>query len=89
MGSVQRADAPQQLVSGMPGYPVGLVLIARLAVDEREQGAGLGTRLFADALRMAVMAGRIASARRGIRTRWWWAYLAPHCTSRGPRTRSR
>ena len=63
MGSVQRADAPQQLVRGMPGYPVGMVLIARLAVDKREQRAGLGTRLFADALRMAVLAGESVAAR--------------------------
>jgi ribosomal protein S18 acetylase RimI-like enzyme len=63
MGSVQRADAPQQLVGGMPGYPVGMVLIARLAVDKREQGAGLGTRLFADALRMAALAGESVAAR--------------------------
>lgn len=63
MGSVQRADAPPRLVRGLPGYPVGLVLIARLAVDESEQGAGLGTRLLADALRMAVAAGDAAAAR--------------------------
>lgn len=63
MGSVQRADVPQQLVRGMPGYPVGMVLIARLAVDKREYGTGLGTRLFADALRMAVLAGESVAAR--------------------------
>jgi len=63
MGSVHRADAPQQLVRGMPGYPVGMVLIARLAVDKGEQGAGLGTRPFADALLMAVLAGESVAAR--------------------------
>ena len=41
MGSVQRANAPQQLVRGMPGYPVAMVWIAPLAVDTREQSAGL------------------------------------------------
>jgi GNAT superfamily N-acetyltransferase len=63
MGSLQRADPPQQLVRGMPGYPVGMVLIARLAVDKGEQGAGLGTRPFADALLMAVLAGESVAAR--------------------------
>lgn len=63
MGSVQRADAPPRLVRGLPAYPVGMVLIARLAVDESEQGAGLGTRLLADALRMAVVAGGAVAAR--------------------------
>ncbi len=63
MGSVQRDDAPPRLVRGMPGYPIGMVLIARLAIDGADQGAGLGTRLLADALRMAVVAGEAAAAR--------------------------
>ena len=63
VGSVHREDAPARLVRGMPGYPVGMVLIARLAVDRSEQGRGLGTRLLADALRMAVAAGEAAAAR--------------------------
>lgn len=63
MGSVQRADAPARLVRGLPAYPVGVVLIARLAIDKREQRTGLGTRLLADALRLAVIAGDSAAAR--------------------------
>lgn len=63
MGSVQRADAPAALVRGMPAYPVPMVLIARLAVDRAEQGSGLGTRLLADALRMAVQASEAVAAR--------------------------
>lgn len=63
MGSVQRTDAPPRLVRGMPAYPVGMVLIARLAIDKTEQGGGLGTRLLADALRMALLAGESVAAR--------------------------
>lgn len=63
MGALQRAQAPARLVRGMPGYPVGMVLIARLAVDEPEQHAGLGTRLLADAVRLAALAGETAAAR--------------------------
>jgi len=63
MGSVQRSDAPARLVRGLPGYPVGMVLIARLAIDRTEQGAGLGKRLLADTLRMAVLAGESVAAR--------------------------
>ena len=63
MGSVQRADAPAKLIRRLPGYPVGMVLIARLAIDRNEQGHGLGRRLLADALRMAVVAGEAAAAR--------------------------
>lgn len=62
MGSVQREEAPKRLVRGMPAYPVGAVLLARLAVDRREQGKGLGTLLLAEALRKAVMAGEAAAA---------------------------
>ena len=63
MGSVQRAEAPPALVRGLPGYPVGMALLARLAVDARYQGKGLGALLLAEALRKAVGAGEAAAAR--------------------------
>jgi GNAT superfamily N-acetyltransferase len=63
MGSVVREEAPKRLVRGMPAYPVPMVLVARLAVDRAEQGAGLGAHLLADALRMGVSAGEAAAAR--------------------------
>lgn len=63
MGSVLRAAVPARLVRGLPAYPVGMVLLARLAVDRREQGHGLGGLLLAEALRKAVTAGEAAAAR--------------------------
>ena len=63
MGSVLRAEAPARLVRGLSAYPVGMVLLARLAVDRREQGQGLGALLLAEALRKAVAAGEAAAAR--------------------------
>jgi predicted N-acetyltransferase YhbS len=63
MGSVLRQDAPSKLVRGLPAYPVGMVLLARLAVDRVEQGTGLGATLLAEALRKAVSAGDAAAAR--------------------------
>lgn len=63
MGSVLRAEPPPRLVRGLPGCPVGMVLLARLAVDAREQGRGLGGLLLAEALRKAVAAGEAAAAR--------------------------
>lgn len=63
MGSVRRKDAPARLVRGMPGYPVGMVLLARLAVDRTQQGRGFGGLLLAEALRRAVTAGENAAAR--------------------------
>ncbi len=63
MGSVRRAEAPAKLVRGLPAYPVGMVLLARLAVDRREQGKGIGALLLAEALRKAAAAGEAAAAR--------------------------
>lgn len=63
MGSVLRSDAPRQLVRGLPGYPVGVAVLARLAVDAGRQGEGLGGLLLAEALRKAVAAGEAAAAR--------------------------
>ena len=63
MGSVLRAEAPAKLVRGLPAYPVGMVLLARLTVHSSEQGKGLGALLLAEALRKAVAAGEAAAAR--------------------------
>lgn len=63
MGSVLRSDAPRKLFRGLPAYPVGVALLARLAVDARYQGEGLGGLLLAEALRKAVAAGDAAAAR--------------------------
>lgn len=63
MGSVLRAEAPPKLVRGLPAYPVGMVLLARLAVDGSEQGHGFGALLLSEALRKAVAAGEVAAAR--------------------------
>lgn len=63
MGSVLRQDAPAKLVRGLPAYPVGMVLLARLAVDRTEQRSGLGGTLLAEALRKAMAAGDAAAAR--------------------------
>ena len=63
MGSVLRADSPAKLVRGMPAYPVGMVLLARLAVDQSQHGKCVGAMLLAEALRKAVAAGEVAAAR--------------------------
>src|SRR5207248_719653 len=63
MGLVRMAEAPRKLVRGLPGYPIGMVLLARLAIDRKAQGTGLGAELLADALRRALHAGESAAAR--------------------------
>ena len=55
-GSVLKHEAPERIVQGTANHPVGVILLARLAVDKTEQGKGLGKALLRDAL------GRIAQA---------------------------
>ena len=55
VGSVERADCAPEITSDMPpDYPVPIILLARLAVDRKEHGQGLGSALLKDAfLRIA------------------------------------
>lgn len=51
VGQVEAEDGTARLVKGQPrGKPVPVVILARLAVDERHQGKGLGRSLLQDAL---------------------------------------
>jgi GNAT superfamily N-acetyltransferase len=65
-GSVRRDEAPKRYARGMPAYPLPTILIARLAVDHRRQGRRLGSRLLAEALRLAVAASDAAAARLAV-----------------------
>ncbi|MBV9085148.1 MAG: GNAT family N-acetyltransferase, partial [Acidobacteriaceae bacterium] len=49
-GSVHRHESPQRIVKGLAKHPIGVVLLARLAVHQTEQGKGLGKALLFDAL---------------------------------------
>ncbi len=42
VGDVVCGDAPERLAKGLPRYPILILLLARLAVDCRWQGKGLG-----------------------------------------------
>jgi predicted N-acetyltransferase YhbS len=62
-GSIRRQAAPKRYARGMPRHPIPTILIARLAVDRRYQRQRLGSRLLAEALRLAVTASDAAAAR--------------------------
>jgi predicted N-acetyltransferase YhbS len=62
MNAVVHDQAPSRLRRGMPD-PVPVVLLARLALDRREHGNGLGGYLLVDALRRCVRGGREFGAR--------------------------
>lgn len=62
-GSVSPEDAPEPVSRGLGRYPIPVVLLARLAVDENERGRGLGAAMLKDALRRALGAAQIVGAR--------------------------
>jgi GNAT superfamily N-acetyltransferase len=49
-GSIEKASSPERVGKGMPNHPIPVVLLARLAVDQRQQGKGIGQGLLKDAL---------------------------------------
>jgi GNAT superfamily N-acetyltransferase len=62
-GSIRPDAAPKRYAREMPRYPIPTILIARIAVDRRYQRQRLGSRLLAEALRLAVAASDTAAAR--------------------------
>jgi GNAT superfamily N-acetyltransferase len=54
MASVPRDAFPKKYVHGLPRYDLPLILLARLAVDRRFAGRGLGHALISEALRISL-----------------------------------
>lgn len=62
-GSVRREETPARVAKGLAAHPVRVILLARLAVDSREKGKGLGAGLLKDALLRSVQAADIVGCR--------------------------
>jgi predicted N-acetyltransferase YhbS len=62
-GSVHKHESPERIAKGLANHPVGVVLLARLAVDVHEQGRGLGKALLFDALKRVEEAADIVGVR--------------------------
>lgn len=62
-GSVRREEAPKRIAKGQAAHPIPVILLARLAVDQREHGRGLGAALLKDALLRIAEAIDIVAAR--------------------------
>ena len=62
-GSVRRDESPQRIAKGLANHPIGVILLARLAVDTNEHGTGLGAKLLRDALLRATAAADTIGAR--------------------------
>jgi GNAT superfamily N-acetyltransferase len=63
VGHVTREDAPERLTKGLARHPVPIMLLARLAVDHRWQGQGVGKALLKDAMLRTLQAADIAGIR--------------------------
>jgi GNAT superfamily N-acetyltransferase len=63
VGHVMREEAPERLTKGLARHPVPVMLLARLAVDYRWQGHGVGKALLKDAMLRTLQAADIAGIR--------------------------
>jgi len=63
VGQASHHDAPRRITEGLGRYPVPLMVLARLAVTQGEQGRGWGASLLKDALRRTAQAADIAGIR--------------------------
>lgn len=63
VASVEPVAAPARLRRGVARHPVPVMLLARLAVDQRFQGQGLGRAILKDALLRTLQAADIAGIR--------------------------
>lgn len=61
--SVEPDQAPPRVLQGAGRYPIPLTLLARLAVDRSEQGAGLGKALLKDAMKRFLVAHEQVASR--------------------------
>jgi GNAT superfamily N-acetyltransferase len=63
VGQVTHEEAPERLTKGLARHPVPIMLLARLAVDRRSQGQGVGKALLRDAMQRTLQAAHIAGIR--------------------------
>jgi len=63
VGHVTREEAPERLTKGLARHPVPIMLLARLGVDHRWQGQGVGKALLKDAMERTLQASDIAGIR--------------------------
>jgi GNAT superfamily N-acetyltransferase len=82
-------EAPPDLTRRLPKYPLAATLLARLAIDRRWQGQGIGGVLLADALRRAHVASKIVPVQLFVvhaKDEKAAAFYATHGFRRFPRT---
>jgi GNAT superfamily N-acetyltransferase len=63
VGQVDTLEAPERIRKGMGQYPVPVVILARLAVSQRDQGRGIGTGMLQDAIHRTFLIAEQAGIR--------------------------
>lgn len=63
VGEVGIEEAPERLSKGLARHPVPIMLLARLAVDQKWQGRGIGAGLLRDAVLRSLQVADIAGVR--------------------------
>jgi GNAT superfamily N-acetyltransferase len=62
-GAVHKYESPERIAKGLANHPIGVILLARLAVDTQYQKKGLGKALLFDALQRVEEAADIVGVR--------------------------
>jgi len=60
---VHKHQSPERIAKGLASHPIGVVLLARLAVHRTQQGKGLGKALLFDALKRIEEVAEIVAVR--------------------------
>ena len=63
VGQVDTLEVPDRIRKGMGQYPVPVVILARLAVSQQDQGRGIGLGLLQDAIRRTMLISEQAGIR--------------------------
>ena len=63
LGQVDTLEAPPRMRQGMGQYPLPVVILARLAVSQKDQGQGIGVGLLKDAIRRTLLVAEQAGVR--------------------------
>lgn len=63
VGAIDQASAPARVTQGIGRHPIPVMLLARLAVDRRHAGQGIGRGLLKDAILRTTQAAELAGIR--------------------------
>jgi GNAT superfamily N-acetyltransferase len=63
VGQIDTLEAPHRVRKGMGAYPIPVVILARMAVERRDQGRGIGVGMLQDAIRRTIAVAERAGVR--------------------------